>query len=83
MSATAGPFARARPVVPAESEGHRLDFGRYVGWLLRDLVHEDPDYLRWLSRHSSGIRFRGEIQQLLPTEGWETNRVPVQRGGRS
>jgi curved DNA-binding protein CbpA len=43
----------------------QLDFGRYAGWSIRDLVRRDPDYLRWLARHSSGIRFRGEISRLL------------------
>jgi curved DNA-binding protein CbpA len=43
----------------------RLDFGRYAGWSLGDLARRDPDYLRWLARHSSGIRFRGEIAKLL------------------
>jgi curved DNA-binding protein CbpA len=43
-----------------------LDFGRYRGWSLKDLVRQDPDYLRWLARHSSGFRFRNEILELLP-----------------
>jgi curved DNA-binding protein CbpA len=38
-----------------------LDFGRYAGWRLTDLVRRDPDYLRWLARHSSGIRYRRHI----------------------
>jgi curved DNA-binding protein CbpA len=46
----------------------QLDFGRYAGWSLRDIANEDPDYLRWLTRHSSGIRFRGEIRRLLKDE---------------
>jgi curved DNA-binding protein CbpA len=74
-SDTAGPFARARPADPSESK--RLDFGRYAGWSIRDLVHHDPTYLRWLSRHSSGIRFRAEIQRYLPEE------QEVQQGARS
>lgn len=45
-----------------------LDFGRYAGWSVRDLVRHDPDYLRWLCRHSSGIRFRDAIARLLPRE---------------
>jgi curved DNA-binding protein CbpA len=65
-SDTAGPFTRARPANPGESK--RLDFGRYAGWSIRDLVHQDPTYLRWLSRHSSGIRFRAEIQRYMPEE---------------
>jgi curved DNA-binding protein CbpA len=42
-----------------------LDFGRYAGWSLRDLVRHDPAYLRWLGRHSSGIRYRQRIEALL------------------
>ena len=45
-----------------------LDFGRYQGWRLRDLARHDPDYLRWLARHSSGFRFRREILELLPED---------------
>ena len=42
-----------------------IDFGRYTGWTLKRLARHDPDYLRWLSRHSSGIRYRSEIEALL------------------
>ena len=45
-----------------------LDFGRYLGWSITDLARHDPDYLRWLSRHSSGIRFRNAIARVLPRE---------------
>lgn len=43
----------------------QLDFGRYAGWTLRDIARRDEAYLRWLARHSSGIRFRGEIAKVL------------------
>jgi hypothetical protein len=43
----------------------QLDFGRYTGWSIRALARKDPDYLRWLARHSSGIRFRTEIARIL------------------
>ena len=43
----------------------QLSFGRYAGWTLRDIARRDEAYLRWLSRHSSGIRFRAEIAKLL------------------
>ncbi len=46
-----------------------LSFGRYSGWSLADLARHDPDYLLWLSRHSSGIRYRTEIYGLLRTMG--------------
>jgi curved DNA-binding protein CbpA len=55
------------PVPPPRSmaAGTRLSFGRYTGWTLRDLARQDPDYLRWLSRHSSGVLYRTEIYQIL------------------
>jgi curved DNA-binding protein CbpA len=61
---TAVPTGRAgAPTPPARAmaAGTRLSFGRYAGWTLRDLARQDPDYLRWLSRHSSGVRYRTEI----------------------
>lgn len=42
-----------------------VDFGRYQGWTIRALARHDPDYLRWLSRHSAGMRFRAEISAAL------------------
>lgn len=58
------------PPPPADSgsgaaAGAKLDFGRYAGWRLRDVARQDPEYLRWLSRHSSGAPHRGEIKTLL------------------
>jgi molecular chaperone DnaJ len=50
---------------PSLREDVRLDFGRYAGLSLRDIARRDPDYLRWLARHSSGIRFRAEIARIL------------------
>lgn len=53
----------------SQDPGHlgatRLDFGRYAGCSLGELVQRDPEYLQWLSRHSSGIRYRGAILRLL------------------
>ena len=48
--------------------GPTIDFGRYAGWSLKDLAKHDPDYLRWLARHSSGVRYRNQIAALLPPE---------------
>lgn len=59
--------AGAPPANP--SSGSVLTFGRYTGWSLRDLARRDPDYLLWLSRHSSGIRYRTEIYSILRTMG--------------
>jgi len=54
---------------PVSSPGSVLDFGRYAGWSLRDLARRDPDYVLWLSRHSSGIRYRTEIYGILRSMG--------------
>jgi curved DNA-binding protein CbpA len=59
----------AVPPPTAPSPGSVLTFGRYAGWSLRDLARRDPDYLLWLSRHSSGIRYRTEIYGILRTMG--------------
>jgi curved DNA-binding protein CbpA len=70
---------RAPPPTPAESATHgaprgplgadgaelRLDFGRYEGWTLGEVVQRDPDYLDWLRRHASGARYRDVIDILL------------------
>jgi len=63
----------ARASVPppprGKAAGTQLPFGRYAGWTLRDLARQDPDYLRWLSRHASGLRYRTEIYQILGRMG--------------
>jgi curved DNA-binding protein CbpA len=63
----------ATPSVPppprSANAGTKLAFGRYAGWALRDLARHDPDYLRWLSRHASGLRYRTEIYQILGRMG--------------
>lgn len=57
---------------PTNGNGHMpfnvVDFGRYMGWTLKDLAKHDPDYLRWLSRSSGGVRYRNQIHELLPDE---------------
>ena len=54
-----------------------VDFGRYNGWTINQLAREDPDYLRWLSRHSSGIRYRRQIEAALgrPASATASERV--------
>lgn len=56
----------------------QLDFGRYAGYTLGEVLRRDPDYLRWLSRHSSGVRYRGAILRLLADE--EAQRQPLRVG---
>lgn len=56
------------PVGPGHGssfDSSRLDFGHYAGRTIAALADEDPDYLRWLARHPSGVRYRAEIQRVL------------------
>jgi hypothetical protein len=43
----------------------RLDFGHHAGRTIVELAAVDPDYLRWLARHPSGVRYRAEIARVL------------------
>jgi curved DNA-binding protein CbpA len=63
-------FKRGTAVPPVvAAEGTRIAFGRYAGWRLADVAAHDVDYLRWLARHSSGLRYRTEIYQILMRMG--------------
>jgi curved DNA-binding protein CbpA len=44
-----------------------LDFGRYAGMNLGAIAKIEPAYLEWLRRHSSGLRYRHQIDALLST----------------
>jgi curved DNA-binding protein CbpA len=64
-------FARAAAAAAERGEGDEsamtLDFGRYAGMTLRQIARIEPAYLEWLKRHSSGIRYRHQIEQVLST----------------
>ena len=56
------------PVGPGSGstfDERRLDFGHHAGRTIAELADEDPEYLRWLARHPSGVRYRAEIQRVL------------------
>lgn len=61
-------WPNAHPERQSPSPDDRLDFGRYAGWRIADVARVDPDHLRWLSRHASGVRFREAIKRHLPGE---------------
>ena len=42
-----------------------LDFGRYAGMTLLEIARIEPDYREWLRRHSSGLRYRSQIDHVL------------------
>ena len=59
-------YAEPRPRSRESGLGSNVvDFGRYAGWTLEELNRQDPEYLRFLSRLSSGIRYRRRIEQLM------------------
>jgi curved DNA-binding protein CbpA len=59
------PQARRTNASSANASSTKLESGRYAGWTLKDLAGHDPDYLKWLARHSSGLRYRKEISLIL------------------
>jgi curved DNA-binding protein CbpA len=63
----APPTSRRSNASGATSTSTKLDAGRYAGWTLKDLASHDPGYLKWLARHSSGLRYRKEISLILGT----------------
>jgi len=62
------PYAAPTPRPEDGAGSNVIDFGRYTGYSLEQLRRIDPEYLKWLSRHSSGIRYRRRIQELLESE---------------
>lgn len=62
---------------PARSD--LVNFGRYDGWTITQLARHDPDYLRWLGRHSSGIRYRTQIEAALAAVTSRPPATPTQR----
>ncbi|MEJ7696427.1 MAG: hypothetical protein WKF78_07395 [Candidatus Limnocylindrales bacterium] len=89
MSAANGRFSGARQE-PSHVQGVRpsgsvLDFGRYEGWSLGELVVHDPEYLEWLERMPIGRRYFDEIEALLgpgraARDRSELNRSTASRG---
>jgi curved DNA-binding protein CbpA len=59
--------ARQQPshVQGVRPSGSVLDFGRYEGWSLGELVVHHPEYLEWLERMPIGRRYFDEIEALL------------------
>lgn len=53
------------PGGPTSFDATTIDFGHYAGRTIQELVTVDPDYLRWLARHPSGVRYRAEVERVL------------------
>jgi hypothetical protein len=60
--------SRQQPVGPGSQttfDSTTLDFGHHAGRTIAELALADPEYLRWLARHPSGVRYRAEIARVL------------------
>ena len=53
------------PGAASNFDATRLDFGHHAGRTIDELAAIDPDYLRWLARHPSGVRYRAEIARVM------------------
>jgi DnaJ-class molecular chaperone len=57
---------RLRPPTDAsDASSMTVAFGRYEGWTLQQIARQDAEYLEWLRRHSSGIGYRRQIDEIL------------------
>ena len=57
-----------QPVGPGQDstfDSTWIDFGHHAGRTISELAETDPDYLHWLARHPSGVRYRAEIARVL------------------
>jgi hypothetical protein len=61
------------PPGAASFDAARLDFGHYAGRTIEELASVDPEYLRWLEHHPSGVRYRAEIHRVLGTVPYSTD----------
>ena len=61
------------PPLTASFDPTRLDFGQHAGMTIEELGRVDPDYLRWLERHASGVRYRAEIHRVLGVVRYSTD----------
>ena len=53
------------PGAETSFDATRVDFGHHTGRTIEELATLDPDYLRWMARHPSGVRYRAEIARVL------------------
>lgn len=64
-SRAAGTDTVPPPVTDDALTGTVLSAGRYRGWTLDQIATHDREYLLWLRQHSSGLRYRREIDEIL------------------
>lgn len=72
-----------RPRPANRDSSSTLDFGRYAGWSLGQLVDKDPDYLEWMARTSIGRRLSPEVRTLLDARAASRSAVAMGSHGKS
>ena len=73
------PHTSDAPPRSARDSSAILDFGRYAGWSLQQLVVSDPDYLEWLVRTPIGRRLAAEARELLGARSGPVSAAPMGR----
>ena len=72
-----------RPRPANRDSSSTLDFGRYAGWSLGQLVDKDPEYLEWMARTSIGRRLSAEVKTLLDARAVSRAAVAMASRGKS
>jgi curved DNA-binding protein CbpA len=70
---------------PGNPSGTVIDFGRYAGWSLGEIVRNDPEFLEWLARTPIGRPYHAEINALVSSRARAASAVAEQtrpRGSR-
>ncbi len=67
---------------PGRPSGSVLNFGRYAGWSLGEILRTDVEYVEWLDRMPIGRMYQQEIDALLRTVGRRTSAPPGQTDKR-
>lgn len=45
-----------------------LPFGKYKGWIVRDVLADDAGYLRWMIGNVTRVQLESEIEDALENE---------------
>jgi curved DNA-binding protein CbpA len=78
-SPTSQPRPVSRPTGRHADGSSTLDFGRFVGWSIREVARHDPNYLEWLIRTPTGRRFHAEVQAVLAAQAAPSTPEPMRR----
>lgn len=70
----ANPFPKDPPGV-THGMDDRLTFGKHSGKTVRQIIHENPDYIGWMNENVERVTFSNEVLMRAQQEAeWEKNR---------